>query len=163
MNPMRSLKSRRVFLVQALACMPVVAMAMAADDKAKPADQGVEEYQVRLIWASNDESSPDPNHKKLDSELTAFLKKSFRWANYYEVSSKIISVPLNKEGEAKLSDVCTVKVKNLGGNRLEADLFGKGKPVSNTKTKLEKWVILAGEAKNDTGWFVVIRKAPKSK
>lgn len=160
---MRSLKSRRVFLMQALACMPAVALAVAADDKAKPADAGVEDYEVRLIWASNDESSPDPKHKKLDSQLTAFLKKSFRWSNYYEVNSKVLSVSVNEIKEAKLSDVCTVKVKNLGNSRLEADLFGKGKPVSNTKAKLDKWVILAGEAKNDTGWFVVIRKAHKSK
>lgn len=160
---MRSLKSRRVFLVQALACLPVVALAVAADDKGKVEKQEVEDYQVRLIWGSNDETSPNPNHKKLDSELTAFLKKKFKWANYYEVSSKTLSLPLNKTGEAKLSDVCTVKVKNLGNSWLEADLFGQGKQVSKTKEELKKWIILAGDAKNDTAWFVVIRKAPKSK
>jgi hypothetical protein len=160
---MRSLKSRRTFLVQALACVPVAAFAVAADDKAKPAEEGPESYQVRLIWASNDESSPDPTHKKLDSELTAFLKKSFKWSSYYEVNSKVVAVPVNKMQEIKLSDACTVKLKNLGKSWLEADLLGKGKPVSNTKAKLEKWVILAGEAKNETGWFVVIRKAPKDK
>lgn len=149
--------------MQALACMPVVALAMAADDKSKPAAADVENYEVRLIWASNDESSPDPKHKKLDSQLTGLLKKTFKWNNYYEVNSKVLSIPVHQVKEAKLSEVCTVKVRNLGDSRLEADLFGKGKPVSNTKAKLEKWVILAGEAKNDTGWFVVIRKAPKTK
>lgn len=160
---MRSLKSRRVFLAQAIACLPVVALAMAADDKAKPAVVAADSYQVRLIWASNDAASPDPSHKKLDSELTAFLGKSFKWSSYYEVNSKIVSVPVNGKQEIKLSEACTVKIKNLGKSWLEADLLGKGKPVSNTKAKLEKWVILAGEDKNATGWFVVIRKAPAAK
>jgi hypothetical protein len=152
-----------MFLAQALACMPVVAFAMAADDKAKPVDAATESYQVRLIWASNDEASPDPTHKKLDTELTGFLKKSFKWSSYYEVNSKVVSMPVGKAQEIKLSEACTVKLKNLGKDWLEADLLGKGKPVSNTKAKLEKWVILAGEAKNETGWFVVIRKAPAAK
>ncbi|HEY1170454.1 MAG TPA: hypothetical protein VGH19_03705 [Verrucomicrobiae bacterium] len=161
---MRSLKSRRAFLVQALACVPVVAFGVAADDKAKPAAKvESESYQVRLIWASNDASSPDPSHKKLDSELTTFLKKSFKWSSYYEVNSKVVSVPLNKTEDIKLSDACTVKVKNLGKSQMEAELFGKGKAVSKSKGELKKWFILAGEDKNDTGWFVVIRKVPDPK
>ncbi len=163
MNSMRSLKSRRMFLAQAISCLPVVAFAMAADDKAKPAEVATESYQVRLIWASNDEASPDPTHKKLDSELTAFLKKSFKWSSYYEVNSKVVTVPVNKMQEIRLSEACTVKLKNLGKSWLEADLFGKGKQVSKTKSELKKWVILAGPAENETGWFVVIRKAPKDK
>ncbi len=163
MNSMRVLKSRRTFLIQALACVPVAAFAVAADDKAKAAPEGPESYEVRLIWASNDASSPDPSHKKLDTELTALLKKSFKWSSYYEVNSKVISVPVNKTEEIKLSDVCTVKIKNLGKSHLEADLFGKGKPVSKSKGELKKWFILAGEDKNDTGWFVVIRKVAPAK
>lgn len=161
MKSMRSLTNRRVFLAQALACVPAVALAVAADDKAKK--PAAEEFQVRLIWASNDEASPDPTHKKLDSELTTFLKKSFKWSSYYEVNSKVLSIPLGQAKEAKLSDACTVKVKNLGKSWVEADLFGKGKQVSKTKEELKKWIILAGEAKNETAWFVVIRKAPLSK
>ena len=161
MNRMRSVKSRRMFLAQALACIPVAALAMAADDKAKPAAQAPgapEEYEVRLIWANNEETSPDPTHKKLDTNLTAWLKKSFRWSSYYEVNKTVLAIPASQMKEAKLSDVCTVKVKNLGDSRLELELWGKGKRVSKTIEKLDKWIILAGEDKNETAWFVVIRK-----
>ena len=150
-------------MAQALACVPAVALAVAADEKAKPSAKAVDQFQVRLIWASNDAASPNPAHKKLDSELTAFLKKSFKWSNYYEVNSKLLSIPQGEMKEAKLSDVCTVKVKNLGKSWLEADLVGKGKQVSKTKAELKKWIILAGDDKNETAWFVVIRKPPVSK
>lgn len=162
MNRVRSVKSRRVFLAQALACIPVAALAMAADDKAKTntpaASSATEDYEVRLIWASNEETSPNPAHKKLDTALTAWLKKSFRWSSYYEVNKNVLSISQNQTKDAKLSDVCTVKMKNLGGGRLEMELWGKGKLVSKTTEKLDKWIILAGEDKNETAWFVVVRK-----
>lgn len=167
MKLMGSVKSRRLFLAQVLACLlPVAALAMAADDKAKTAPQAQaapDEYEVRLIWANNEETSPDPTHKKLDSNLTSWLKKSFRWSSYYEVNKTILAIPSSQKKEAKLSDVCTIKVKNLGDSRLELELWGKGKLVSKTSEKLDKWIILAGEDKNETAWFVVIRKKPVSK
>jgi len=60
----------------------------------------------------------------------------------------------------KLSDHCSLDMKNLGEDRVEALLYGEGKPVSKHVEKLTKdWpVVFGGDAKNNTAWLIVIQK-----
>src|ERR1700748_400440 len=66
--------------------------------------------RVQLIWGTNDEHSPDPQHRAVDGDLAKRLDKSpFRWKHYFEVNSYELSVPLNEAKTGiKMSSHCTI-------------------------------------------------------
>jgi len=116
-------------------------------------------YQVRLIWGTNGERPKDKPLKDVDNKLQEKLKGVFKWQNYYEVSQKPLSVPKDSpSAKLKLSDKCEVQVQDLGTSRIEVRLFGEGKPVvKRTQTVIPgEMIVLAGDSKNDTAWFVVL-------
>lgn len=115
--------------------------------------------EVQLVWATNDPRSPDPKHKAIDAELARRLSRSpYRWKNYFEVNRLGAQIPNGQTRKSiKMSDHCTLDIKNLGNDWAEIKLYGNGKLVSTHKEQLP--LILAGDAKNDTAWLVVIKKA----
>ena len=116
--------------------------------------------QVQLVWASNDEKSPDPLHKELTGGLAKKLADRYRWKKYFEVNSQSISVDSTGK-KVTLSPQCVVYLKNLGGSRVEVTLEGKGKPQvkSIDVIKPTEPLIIGGDAPNSTAWFVVISLA----
>jgi hypothetical protein len=117
---------------------------------------------VQLVWCTNEEKSPDPNHKPVSAELEKKLKNQpFKWQHYFEVCSKTISPAEGGSQRVQLSRECVVLVRNLGGNEVEVTLLGKGEKVSKVKQKLPagETLVQGGNAANGTGWFVVVRQA----
>ncbi|MEW6305308.1 MAG: hypothetical protein AB1705_17670 [Verrucomicrobiota bacterium] len=139
-----------------LALLPLLAFASAQTPKDNL------NLEVRLIWGANEPQSPDPKHKALDSVLTKWLSNKLKWKYYFEVNRQTPSIPVNASKSVSLSAKCRVDVKNLGGSRIEVNLFGDGKHVRKEVQVLKdgNWLILAGDDKNDTAWFVVIKKLP---
>ena len=119
--------------------------------------------EVILVWATNDERSPVPKHKPVDAELARKLGKSpYRWKNYFEVSRQTLEIPTGQMKKGiKISDKCTLDIRNLGNDWMEIKLYGDGKLISTHKEELP--LILAGDAKNDTAWLVVIKKVEAAK
>jgi hypothetical protein len=119
--------------------------------------------EVILVWATNDERSPDPKHKPVDAELAQKLRKSpYRWKNYFEVSRQKLAIPTGQaKKDIKISEHCTIDLKNLGDNWAEIKFYGDGRLISTHKEELP--LTLAGDAKNDTAWLVVIRKVEAAK
>ena len=115
--------------------------------------------ECTLIWGTNTEESPNPDHKAIDPALARKLLKVFKWKHYFEVSRQTLAIPVNQTKSAKMSSKCVVEAKNLGGSRVEVKLFGEGKLVEKRSQPLPPGedLILAGDAKNDTAWFVVFR------
>ncbi|MDB6067554.1 MAG: hypothetical protein JWR26_3762 [Pedosphaera sp.] len=126
--------------------------------------------ETQLIWGTNDPQSPDPKHKPIDAVMAKKLDKSpYKWKNYFEVNRQVVEIaPGETKKNIKMSDRCTVDIKNLGDDhgRVEVTLHGDGKVVSRHVEPLpDNWpLILAGDAKNDTAWLVSIKKLePKEK
>jgi len=119
--------------------------------------------EVILVWATNDERSPDPKHKPVDAELAGKLRKSpYRWKYYFEVSRQKLAIPTGQaKKDLKISEHCTIDLKNLGDNWAEIKFYGDGRLISTHKEELP--LILAGDAKNDTAWLVVIRPVEAGK
>jgi len=115
--------------------------------------------ETRLIWGTNDEQSPEPKHKSIDTPLTQRLAKVFTWRNYFEVNRKEASITLNATRKFELSEKCHIEVKNLGNTRVEVKLFGSGKLLSKTLKVISTgdWFVLAGPCRNKTAWFVVLK------
>src|SRR5690348_12385913 len=113
------MSNRRLFL--ALMVGAVLSLFAAVPSiQAKPHDM---ELEVRLIWGTNDEASPDPNHKPIDAELAKKLSKApSKWKNYFEVCSKAVSLTEGATNKVSMSKQCDLEMKNLADGRLEVKL-----------------------------------------
>jgi hypothetical protein len=114
--------------------------------------------EARLVWGADD-GSGGPTCKPVDADLTAKLQGTFKWKSYYEITNQLASIPENKTRDLKMSEHCTLRIKNLGGNRVEVNCIGEGKQVYKGSYTLipPKWVVLGGNSKNDTAWFIALR------
>ncbi len=114
--------------------------------------------EAKLIWATNDEKSPDPTHKVVDPKLAEEFRKIFTWKNYFEVSRTNGVVPSRGTRPFKVSNKCVIEITELEGPKVEVKLIGEGKPVNKTTKALSRghYFTLGGESKNGSAWFVVI-------
>ena len=112
--------------------------------------------QACLVWGTNQDKVQD--QAELEPKLRDKLRNVFRWKNYFEVSRQPINLASGGNEKVKMSDDCTIEVKHLGGNNLEVKLVGKGNSVVTKRQAITKdgSIVLAGPAKNDTAWFVVL-------
>jgi hypothetical protein len=140
----------------------ILLMTLAAGGVARAADSLPVEMQ--LIWATNEPRSPDPKHRPVDPDVAKLLANTpYRWSYYFEVHRRVEDVPNDRSLEkVVMSKHCALDIKylgnHLGRDRMQVKLYGDGQLVSMSKETLP--LLLAGDAKNDTAWFVLIRKAP---
>jgi hypothetical protein len=114
--------------------------------------------EAKLIWGTNDEKSPNPDHKPVDPATAEKLRKTFKWRNYFVVNRLVKPVPSRGTNTFALSKRCIVEIKELEGPRVEVKLIGEGKQVHKTTKTLSKgeWFVYSGDDKNESAWFVII-------
>jgi hypothetical protein len=114
--------------------------------------------EAKLIWATDDEKSPDPKHKPVDDAVAKQLQKLFKWKNYFEVTKQVKVVPPRGSNRFELSKQCTVEIRELEGPKVEVKLVGEGEAVYKATKTLRKGesFAYAGDDKNNCGWFVII-------
>ncbi len=141
---------RRLFLL----CLPfVLALSAGAADLT---------LEAHLIWASNETS--DPRYHAAPDDLSGKLHMIYKWTSYFEITNQIRSIPARESRDFRMSDKCVLKIKNLGDSRIEVNCIGQGKQVSKGIHTITpgQWVILAGNAKNNTAWFISLRPVDAS-
>ena len=117
--------------------------------------------EALLIWGTNEQTSPDANHKPVGPKLKKKLEElPLKWTHYFEVKRIQFDVPLSNARKVPLSEKCELEVKNLGHSKIEVTLFGKGKQVATRTQELSKedTLILGGNAPGATSWFAVLRR-----
>ncbi|MDX1953852.1 MAG: hypothetical protein SFY81_16910 [Verrucomicrobiota bacterium] len=142
------LKRLAVFAPLFLLLLASVPSSLAGDLKLK----------ARLIWGTNGEKPEGKDLKEVDSAMKEKLCGVFKWKNYYEVNSQEIVVPHTQSKTIKMSEKCDVEIKSSDKGTAEFVLIGEGKPVKKVKQALpmSESLVLAGEDKNETAWFVVL-------
>lgn len=118
-------------------------------------------FEALLVWATTADTSPDPNHKPVDSEVKRKLTDlPLKWKNYFEVNRKELVISQGASKEVELSDKCKISVKDIDGKNFEVALIGKGESVLKRTQKLPKgeMLVLGGNAPNSTGWLVVLKR-----
>jgi len=142
-------------VVRGVICLSMVALLTGA------AQAQTLRLEAQLLWGTDDAASPNPKHHPVDAALAKRLDSGpYRWKHYFKVNDVVVEVPAGQtKAGIVMSDQCNVDIKNLGGNRVQVNLHGKGKPVlihgdSVTKNSL---LILAGDTGNKTAWLVAIR------
>jgi len=113
-------------------------------------------YKVQLVWGTNEDKSPDKNHKLLKGEAAEKLAKHFKWKNYFLITEKTL---VNAD-KTSLSEHCELQIKPAGHSAVEVELWGKGKSVIKKSQSLPKGesLILGGDAEGDNSWFVIINE-----
>ena len=73
------------------------------------------------------------------------------------------TVPVGSPKSVKMSDDCKIEVQNLGNASIEVKLYGKGKLAVRKTQKISpsELLVLAGDDKDDTAWFVVLSQLAK--
>lgn len=114
--------------------------------------------QAVLVWGTDEAHPAGRNLKEVDVKLREKFGKIFKWQNYFEVSRKNAVVPTGRSQGIKLSEDCSVDIKILPDNTAEVKLIGKGKTIVTRRHSLTKpdALVLAGDDKNNTAWFVVL-------
>jgi hypothetical protein len=130
------------------------------------------QLEARLVWGTSDDKS-DAKCKPVDADLAGKLHGTFKWKNYYEITNQTTTLALNKVRTIKMSDQCTLELKNVGGSRIEVNCIGQGKQVHKGAYTLDppKWLVLGGNCDNNTAyntaWFIGLRaidtKTPDAK
>src|SRR5687767_2384846 len=125
---------------------------------ARPAMAEELKIEATLVWATNEEKSPDPKHKPVDGKFAGELRKIFAWKNYFEVSRTNGVVPNRGTKAFKVSNKCLIEITELEGPTVEVKLIGEGKPVNKTTKALKRgdYFTLGGDSKNGSAWFVII-------
>lgn len=114
-----------------------------------------------LVWATNAEKSPDPNHKPVDEETRKKIGElPLKWKNYFEVHRETFTVKQGGSKEVTLSQKCKLNVKHTDGKNAEVSLIGKGEQVLKRIQPLPRgeMLVLGGNAPNETGWLVVLKR-----
>ena len=120
--------------------------------------------EAKLIWASNEEKSPKPEHKPVDKATEAKLKKLFPEWKYFFVETNVVQVvPSRGANKFTLSKACTLEITELEGPRVEVKLIGNGKPVHKAVKEISKggWFVYRGDDKHASAWIVVVTQLEK--
>jgi hypothetical protein len=114
--------------------------------------------EAKLVWGANDDKG-DAICKAVDNDLASKLHGMFKWKNYFEITNESATIALNKSSDLKMSERCTIQIKNVGGSRIEVNCIGEGKQVCKGAYTLAppSWLVLGGNATNDTAWFIALR------
>jgi hypothetical protein len=128
------------------------------------ADAGLR-LEAVLVWGTHVAKTNDANLKELEPQLAKKFHKAYKWDFYYEVRRKEATISGKDLTKVPISEKCALEIKDLGDERVDVKLIGKGKPVSRSVESLAHGhlMIVAGEDKNDTAWFVVIRQLAAKK
>jgi len=147
--------SRRLFSRRAARCFLALLLLAGGTFNTFAANLKLE---AKLIWGTDDEKSPDPEHKEVDAVTREKLRKVFKWKNYFIVNRVVKEVPSRSSNQFKLSPDCTIEIKELEGPKVEVKLIGKGKEVHKTTLTISKGqsVVYSGDDKNQSAWFVII-------
>ena len=119
--------------------------------------------RAQLVWGTNNDKPDDPKLKEVDQQVKDKLRGVFKWKNYFEVNRQSFTVIASAPKKVRMSDLCEIEVQNLGNSSVELKLYGKGKMVvrKTQKIKSGELLVLAGDDKNDTAWFVVLSLVEK--
>jgi len=131
------------------------AQVLAADSKATE-----QKYTAILIWGTDDEKPTDKELKDLDATLMEkFRKLPVKWKNFYEVTRQNLVVKTGEPQHIKLSDKCELKIHQTEKEGMAVELIGEKKSVyKGTRSMPGKdMLIIAGDDKNATAWFVVLK------
>jgi hypothetical protein len=124
-------------------------------------------FESHLIWATDADKPEDPRLRELSENLQGKLKY-VKWKNIWEVGDKrMLWVAAGATNKVRISPLCEIEIHHLDKENFEIKLFGEKKPVPVIHKMRESFaegrtLVLSGDDKNNSAWFVVLMLAPTS-
>lgn len=114
--------------------------------------------EAKLIWGSNDPTSPKKEHVPVDKATADKLRKKFPYKHYFIEKKMEGIVPSRGSNQFKLSKSCVIEITELEGPRVEVKLVGNGKDVHKAIKEITKgeWFVYTGDDKHESAWFVIV-------
>jgi len=125
------------------------------------AAEGDLKLEAQLVWGTNDQ----PKNESLKAVTPEIAKKlqrlPFKWERYFVMHEKSFSATAKDTTDVEMSKNCKITVKNLGDERIELTIIGKGKSVGKITQSLKNGhtLVTGGNAENFSGWFIVLRES----
>ena len=123
---------------------------------------GEAKFEVQLVWATSDRTSPDPKHKPVSPEMREKLGKlHLKWENFFEVNKNAINISKGGTNTVVMSNKCTLEVRLFEADKVEVSLFGKkGDRSCKQSQPMPKgeMMVFGGNAPDATAWLVVLRR-----
>ena len=120
------------------------------------------QLKAQLIWGTNQDKPNQPHLKDVSPQMRDKLKM-LKWRNFFDVldpdyPAKTFKLSQSETKKLKLSARCEIEVTYLGDSKIRVELFGEGRSLLKQTQPLSpgNLLVLAGEDKNDTAWFVVL-------
>jgi hypothetical protein len=153
------LQISRILQKSRIVCALFLALLLAFNGFASPSS-GIE-LEAILLWGTNEQKSPDPNHKPVGPELRKLLQGlPLKWTNYFEVNRIKFDVTPSGVNKVPLSKKFALEVKNQGHEKIEVAVFGKGKQVATRTQELPKHgtLILGGDSPGTNCWLAIVKR-----
>ncbi|NOS69854.1 MAG: hypothetical protein HOP33_07980 [Verrucomicrobia bacterium] len=119
-------------------------------------------FEAQLVWATDDEKSPDNKHKPVDEETRkVFENLPLKWKHFFEVKRETSTVSKGGSKKMAMSERCSIEIRHIEGQKFEVTLFGSKDKVCSKQTQtLEKGksLVVGGNAPNKTAWLVVLKR-----
>jgi hypothetical protein len=149
-----NLRTARSGLAAAILLLAAFVLGPAVLAENKPA-----KYTAILIWGTDGPKPEDKELKDVDANLVEKFTKIFKWKNYYEVKRADFELKAGEPKKVELSQKCEVRLHLTEKEGLEVELLGEQRSVYKGKQAmpLKDLLILAGDDKNATAWFVVLK------
>jgi hypothetical protein len=142
--------------------LPLALLALAAATRAAPAADL--SLRAILIRGANENLAASNNYVPADPALGAKLRscRALQWTNYYEITNLTAVIPLNQSRDVRMSDCCTLRIRNLGSSQVAIDCIARDKKISEETNTLPlilggNALILGGGDTNNTAWFVSLQ------
>lgn len=119
-------------------------------------------FEAQLIWATNDQKSPEEKHKAVEAEIQKKLESlGLKWKNFFEVKRVAFTAPKGESGKVVISEKCSISVKVLEDKKLEVIFYGKKGEVCSRQIqplKTDEVLVHGGNAANETAWLVTLKR-----
>ena len=113
--------------------------------------------QARLVHGTSKEQK---GKMEVPAAIRKKLARVFKWMHYYQLNSKRLNIADATTKSAKLSKTASIKVTNRKNDQIAVSLYSKGKMLVQKSQSLKpgQHMVLAGNTKSDSAWFIVLSK-----
>jgi hypothetical protein len=133
-------------------------LAFAVASESKAGDQRFTFY-VQIIRGTNGDKPNDAMWEVVEPKLTKKLSPIFKWKHYWEMKRQTVSVTKGKVTRVAATGEREVEIELVKENQIELRLYRKRELRRKMKASVETTMtILGGEAPENEGWFIVVRR-----
>jgi hypothetical protein len=116
-------------------------------------------FYIQLVRGTKTDKPMQVNWKPIGAKLSKKLSPVFKWARYWEVTRSQVTAVKGKSVRKKITPERDLELTLLKGNKAELRLYRKGALVRKVTVSTDATMsILGGDAAEDEGWFIIVRR-----